>query len=80
MRHLADDLDSLTLGQPRHRDLGEMCPPGPGGTEVGPTGKQGEDTGGGTLIHQESEQFQRGGIDPVQVFHDKEQGLLGGDA
>jgi hypothetical protein len=32
------------------------------------------------LIDQESEEFQRGRIDPVQVFHDKEHRLLGGNA
>jgi hypothetical protein len=31
---------------------------------------------GGALIDQKGEQFQRGRIDPVQVFHDKEHGLL----
>jgi hypothetical protein len=31
------------------------------------------------LIDQETAQFQRGRIDPVQVFHDKEQRLLGGN-
>jgi hypothetical protein len=34
----------------------------------------------GALIDQETEQLQRGRIDPVQVFHNKEQGLLRGDA
>jgi len=32
------------------------------------------------LIDQEAEQLKRGRIDPVQVFHHKEHGLLGGDA
>jgi hypothetical protein len=51
----------------------------PGRGEVGPTGQQRQDTGGGALIDQETEEFQRRRIDPVQVFHDKEQGLLRGD-
>jgi hypothetical protein len=32
------------------------------------------------LIDQEAEQFQRGGVGPVQVFHDKEHRLLGRNA
>ena len=32
------------------------------------------------MIDQEAEKLQRGWIDPVQVFHDKEYWLLGGDA
>jgi hypothetical protein len=77
---LADHLHGLAPGQAVHRDLGEVGPPYPRGTEVGTTGEQGEDMGSGTLVHQEIEQFQRGGIDPVQVFHDEEQWLLHGSA
>jgi hypothetical protein len=32
------------------------------------------------LIHQEAEELQRGRVDPVQVFHDEEHGLLRRDA
>jgi hypothetical protein len=32
------------------------------------------------LIDQQAEQLERGRIDPVQIFHHKEHGLLGGDA
>ena len=32
------------------------------------------------MIDQETEQLQRGRIDPVEIFHDKEQGLPGRDA
>ena len=52
----------------------------PGGAEVGPKGQQGQDAGRGALMDQETEKLQRGRIDPVQVFHDKEHGLLGGKA
>jgi hypothetical protein len=57
-----------------------MGPARPGRAEVRPKGEQRQDAGGGALIDQEAEQLQRGRIDPVQVFHDKEHGLLGGDA
>ena len=62
------------------RDLGEMGAPGPRRAEVGPKGQQRQDASGGALVDQETEQLQRRRIDPVQVFHDKEDGLLGRDA
>jgi hypothetical protein len=34
--------------------------------------------GGRALIDEEAEEFQRGRIDPVQVFHHQEDRLLGG--
>jgi hypothetical protein len=34
----------------------------------------------GALVDQEAEQFQRGGIDPMQVFHHNEHRLLGRNA
>src|SRR5262249_13431260 len=52
----------------------------PGRAEVRTKGQQRQDAGGGALIDQETEQLQRGRIDPVQVFHHKEHGLLGCDA
>jgi hypothetical protein len=78
--HLADHLHGLVVGQLAHRDLSEVRSTRPGRAEVGPTGQQRQDAGGGALVDQEAEEFQRGRIDPVQVFHDQEQGLLGGDA
>ena len=57
-----------------------MGAPRPGRAEVGPKGQQGQDAGGGALIDQQAEKLQRGRIDPVQVFHDKEHGLLRGNA
>jgi hypothetical protein len=78
--HLADHLLGLAAGQPIDRDLGEVGTPRPGRDEVRTKGEQGEDTGGGALVDQEAEQFQRGGIDPMQVFHHKEHRLLGRNA
>ncbi len=57
-----------------------MRTPCPGRIKVGPTGEQRQDARGRTLIDEEAEEFQRGRINPVQVFHDKEHGLLDGDA
>src|SRR5262245_41834322 len=48
--------------------------------EVGTKGQQRQDTGGRALVDQEAEKLQRRRIDPVQVFHDKEHGLLGRNA
>jgi hypothetical protein len=62
------------------RHLGEVRAPGPRRAEVGPKGEQCQNAGGGALIDQQAEQFQRGWIDPVQVFHDQEHGLPCGDA
>src|SRR4029450_19550 len=62
------------------RDLGEVGAPRPGRGEVRTKGEQRQDTGGRALIDQEAEQLERGRIDPVQVFHDKEHGLLGRNA
>ena len=80
VRHPADHLRGLAPRQARQRHLGEVRAPRPGRAEVGPKGQQRQDAGGGALIDQEAEQLQRGRIDPVQVFHDKEHGLLRGDA
>ena len=78
--HLADHLRGLAPRQPGHRHLGEVRAPRPWRTEVRTKGAQRQDAGGGALIDQEAEKLQRGRIDPVQVFHDKEHGLLRGDA
>ena len=80
MGDLVADLHGLPSGQAGHRDLGEVGAPRPGWGEVGPKGQERQDTGRGTLVDQEAEEFQRGRIDPVQVFHDKEHGLLRGNA
>jgi hypothetical protein len=48
--------------------------------EVGPKGKQRQDAGGGALVDEETEQIQGRRIDPVQIFHHKEDGLLRGNA
>src|SRR5262249_40841040 len=53
-----------------------MCTSCPGRAEVRTKGKQRQDADRGALINQETEQLQRGRIDPVQVFHDKEHWLL----
>ena len=57
-----------------------MRAPRPGRAEVRTKGAQRQDAGRGALIDQEAEQFQRGRIDPVQIFHHKEHRLLRGDA
>ena len=57
-----------------------MRTPGPGWGEVRPKSPQRQDAGRGALINQQAEELQRGRIDPVQVFHDKEHGLLGRNA
>src|SRR5262249_43823409 len=46
----------------------------------GPKGEQRQDASGGALIDQQGEQFQGRRIDPVQILHDKEHGLLCCDA
>ena len=79
MGHPPGHLRRLLTRQARQRHLREMRAPGPGWTEVGPTGEQRQDAGGGALIDQEGEEFQGRRIDPVQVFHHKEHRLLGGD-
>ena len=58
----------------------ESRPPRPGRGEVRPKRPQRQDAHRGTLSDEETEQFQRGGIRPVQVFHDKEHRLLGRQA
>src|SRR5215831_2585272 len=80
MRYLPSQLGGLPTRQARQRHLGEVRASPPGRTEVGTKGEQRQDAGGGALIDQQAEKFQRGRIDPVQVFHDKEHRLLGGDA
>ena len=80
MRHSGGHLDSLAPWQAIKRHIGEMRAPRPGRAEVGPTSQQHQHVCSGALIDQETEQLQRGRIDPVQVFHNKEQGLLRGDA
>jgi hypothetical protein len=80
MGDLADHLGGLGAGQPSDRDLGAVGAPGPGWGEVGPKGAQGQDAGSGSLIDQQAEQLQCGGIDPVQVFHHQEHRLLGRNA
>jgi hypothetical protein len=80
VRHPADDLRGLWTRQAMQRHLGKVRAPGPGRAEVGPKGEQRQDAGGGALIDQEAEQLQRGRIDPVQIFHDQEHGLLGRNA
>ena len=79
MGHPAGQLGGLSRRQAIERHLGEVRTPRPGRAEVGPTGEQRQDAGGGALIDQEGEQLQCGGVDPVQVFHDEEHRLLGGD-
>ena len=79
VRHPAGHLRGLAPRQAIERHLGEVRAPRPGRAEVGPTGEQRQDAGGGALVDQEAEQLQRGRIDPVQVFHDEEHRLLGGD-
>src|SRR5262245_26915527 len=63
-----------------HGHLGEVRAPRPGWAETGPKSAQRQDAGGGALIDQEAEKLQRGRIDPVQIFHDKEHRLLRGNA
>jgi hypothetical protein len=48
----------------------------PGRVKLGPIGEQGQGPGGRSLVDKEAEQFQRGGIDPVQVFEDVQHRLL----
>ncbi len=50
------------------------------GSRVRKLGQQRQEAGGGALIDQQTEKLQRGGIDPVQIFHHKEHRLLGGNA
>ena len=78
--HLADHLHGLSAGVTESRHLGEVRAPYPGWAEVGPKGQQRQDASRGALIDQETEQLQRGRINPVQILHDKEHGLLGGNA
>ena len=78
--HTVGHLRRLLTRQARQRHLGEMRAPRPGRVEVGPKGPQRQDARGGALIDQHGEEFQGGRIDPVQVFHDKEHRLLGGNA
>src|SRR5262249_31430858 len=73
-------LRCLAPRQAIERDLGEVRASCPRRTKVGPKGPQRQDVRGGTLINQQVEELQGGRIDPVQVFHDKEHRLLGGDA
>jgi hypothetical protein len=49
---------------------------GPWRAEVWAKGQHDEDAGLGHLFDQRTEKLQRGGIDPMQVFHHKEDGLL----
>jgi hypothetical protein len=79
-RHPVGHLGRLAPWQAIERHLGQMRAPRPGWAEVGPKGQEHQDTRYGALIHQQTEQFQGRRIDPVQVFHDKEHGLLDGDA
>src|SRR5262247_537272 len=58
------------------RQLGQVRAARPWRDEVRTKGEERQDAGGRALIDQEAEQLQGGRIDPVQVFHDKQQGLL----
>ncbi len=80
VRHSAGQLRRLAPRQARQRHLGEVRAPRPRWTEVGTKGEECQDAGDGALIDQEAEQLQRGRIDPVQVFHDKQHRLLCGDS
>ena len=55
------------------------CAPSPGRAEVGATGEQGQDTGSGALVNQECQELQRRGVHPMEIFHDEEHRLLGGN-
>ena len=66
----------LGLGQALQRHGGEMRAQAPRRLKLGPTGQQGQEPGRRPLLHQQGEELQRRGVDPVQVFHHKEDGLL----
>ena len=53
-----------------------MGPARPGRRKFRATGQEDHDPSGGTLIHQEAEEFERRGIDPVQVFDDTQHRVL----
>ena len=72
-----DHLCRLVMRQARQRELGEVRAPRPGRGELGAKGQQRQDTRRGTLVEEEREQLQRGGIGPVQIFPDTEHRLLG---
>src|SRR5262249_34395023 len=80
VRYPAGHLRRLVPRQAWQCYLGQVRAPHPGRAEVGTKGQQYQDARSGALIDQETEQLQRGRIDPVQVFHDKEQRLLHGDS
>ena len=80
MRDPAGHLCCLATWQAMQRYLREVRAPRPGWAEVGTKGQQRQDVGGGVLIDQQAEKLQCGRIDLVQVFHDKEHGLLRGNA
>ena len=76
--HPAHQLRSLWTHQAVQRHLGEVGASRPRWAEVGPKGQQRQDAGCRALIDEQAEEFQRGRIDPVQVFYDQEDRLLGG--
>ena len=78
--HPAGQLGGLAAWQARQRHLDQVRATDPGRAEVGAKGEQRQDQGGGTLVDHEAEALQRRGIDPMEVFHDEEHRLLGGDA
>ena len=53
-----------------------MRAPAPRRRKLRPTGQQGQEPRRWPLVHQQGEELQGRRIDPVQVFHDKEDGLL----
>jgi hypothetical protein len=66
----------LGLGQTLQRYGGQMCAQAPRRLKLRPASEQGQEPGRWPLLHQQSKKFSSRGVDPVQVFHDKEDGLL----
>src|SRR5215510_2536289 len=55
-----------------------MCTHTPGRLKFWTTRHTGQDAGRWSLVYEQGQQLQGRGIDPLRVFHNQQQGLLGG--
>ncbi len=68
---------SLAAREPIDHQLSHVRARSPGWTKLRPPGEEHQDRRSGDLIDDETEQLERRGIDPVQVFDDEEQWFAG---
>src|SRR5262245_54707242 len=80
MRDLVQQSSGVALLQTGQCQLGTMRASSPWQTELRSSRTERQHPGGRALIDQQTEPFQCRRVDPMQVFHDQEERLLGGQA